>query len=155
MQRRAILKGLIGGAMVSVAPKVSANVPQIILPEEKELIVDVVEIEQVIERQPPFHVTGWETETAQNLTLNENCMPVQGRLYEYLTINFELHGKEELERYEKEIYKGNFIWDLPVRNYARAEWEYKTVKGSIIESNLSQTVMDLLSGTIKAVVFYY
>ena len=151
MQRRDILKGFIGGAMVAVAPKT----PAILLPEEKQLIVDVVEVKQTLERQAPFRITSWSIESEQNLTFTPGFAPASGRLSEVLTVNFELLDKDDISKYEQAVYDCHFVWDLPAYNCVTGGWDATTVKGSIMESRIEQEVGEMMRGSLKAIVLYY
>ena len=156
MNRRDLLKGFVGTTLVAA----TADAGSLIIPGKKE--IEIVSVDPAISTKPPFGITGWSIQMENNLDprmgLDGRTIPGLGRLYERLTVDFEIHSDQMFYMTRQCGKDAYFTWELPVRRHPAPiddwDWDWVRVNGvtESIEITAEAEADHLVAGRLKALV---
>ena len=135
MNRRDLLKGVVGTSLVSVVPQASG----ILVPGKKDLVVAVTDVKPICLENHPFkHIVSWEE-------INRDRMKI-------LAVKFLTESTEEFEVCRDILKTGTtFAWRLPLYSFRGVD--YHIFKGEVLSLKMVQEPDSYMTGKLLAKLF--
>jgi hypothetical protein len=148
MNRRDLLKGIVGTTLVSATAKAG----DLILPGKRE--IEVISVDPVISNRPPFSILSWEISIDNSVEFMPR--PVLGMMRETLRIEFGIHSNQMFYMTEKCGKDAFFTWELPIKRFGSPidnhDWDYVRVNGVTQSLEINQVPGSFAFGRLTAAV---